>query len=125
MVNDQTGDRRGGLSRSRSRIERRLVVLDIASVLVLTIPGLRSAAEQLLVGIVTLAVLLGLLAVLVLVVAWRVARRHPVADLLAGAWLLRRHERRQHQSVDARSWYGAPRPYDARSWETDKRTRSW
>lgn len=125
MVSGQPGDQGGGQPRSRSRIERRLVVLGIASVLVLAIPGLRSAAEQLLVGIVTLVALVGLLAVLVLVIAWRVARRHPAADLLVGAWLLRRHERRQQQRVDARNWYGGQRPYDAWSWETDKRTRSW
>jgi len=99
------------------------VVLSVATVLVLVIPGLRAAVVQLAIGVVTLVVMLSLVGVFALALGWRAVRRHPVADLLVGTWLLRRHERRQQQRVDARSWYGAPRPYSARSWETDKRTR--
>lgn len=123
MVSNRPGDTRGG--HPRSRIERRLVVLGIATVLVLVIPGLRSAAVQLLVDIVTLVALLGLLAVLALVIAWRVARRHPVADLLVGAWLLRRHERRQQRIAEARSWRSAWPHEEAQSWTPRSRTRRW
>jgi hypothetical protein len=100
-------------------------VFGIATVLVLVIPGLRSAAVQLLVGIVTLVALLGLLAVLALAIAWRVARRHPVADLLVATWLLRRHERRRQQIVDARAWLKERPAHEARSWTPGTRTRRW
>lgn len=123
MVSNRPGDTRGG--HPRSRIERRLVVFGIATVLVLVIPGLRSAAVQLLVGIVTLVALLGLLAVLALAIAWRVARRHPVADLLVATWLLRRHERRRQQIVDARAWLKERPAHEARSWTPGTRTRRW
>ncbi|MDA8310767.1 MAG: hypothetical protein M0Z46_09165 [Actinomycetota bacterium] len=39
MVNDRLGSRRGDHPRPRTRIERRLVVLGVATVLVLVIPG--------------------------------------------------------------------------------------
>ena len=123
MVSNRPGDTRGG--HPRSRIERRLVVLGIATVLVLVIPGLRSATVQLLVGIVTLVALLGLLAVLALAIAWRVARRHPVADVLLATWLLRRHERRQQRIVDARSWRPAWPHEGAESGTPGSRTRLW
>jgi hypothetical protein len=109
----------------RAQSERRLVVLGVVTVLVVAVPELRAAAIQLLVGVVTLLVLLGLLGVLALAVAWRVARRHPVADLVVGAWLLRRHERRQQQVVDARSWSRVEQPYETRSWPSGSRARRW
>lgn len=121
-------DQRGiqdGRSRFRSRIERRLVVLGVATVLVLVIPGLRSAAVQLLVGIVTLVVLLGLLGILALAITWRVARRHPVTYLLIGTWLLRRHERRRQRVADAWGWPRAQPPYEARNWSLGAQNRRW
>ncbi len=55
-------------------------------------------------------------------VLWQVARRHPLLDVLLGAWLLYRHERRVRRAIDARSrsvpssrptsWT----PPDARTW---------
>jgi len=123
MMTDQTGDSRGG--HPRSRIGRRLIVLGALSVLVLAIPGLRSAADELLVGVVTLIALFGLLGLLALAIAWRVARRHPVADVLVAAWLLRRHERRQQRIVDARSWSRVEQPYEDRTWPPGPRPPRW
>ena len=125
MVNDQRRSRRGDHPRPRTRIERRLVVLGVATVLVLVIPGLRAAVVELAVGVVTLVVMLSLVAVLALALGWRVVRRHPVADLLVAAWLLRRHERRQQQIVDARSWPETRQPYGARTWEAGTRRKGW
>jgi len=117
MVTDRTGDLRGGRWwRSRSRTERRIIVLGVATVLVVVIPELRTAMVQLLVCIVTLVVLLGFLGILGLAVTWRAARRHPVADLLIGAWLLRRHEHRQQRILDAWSWPRAQQPYEDPGW---------
>ncbi len=126
MVTERPGDRRGvRWWRSRARMERRLIVLVAAAVLVVAVPGLRAAVVELALGVVAMAVVLGLVGLLSLVIAWRVVRRHPVGDLLLGAWLLRRHERRQQRSVDARSWHVARQPYEARSWETGTRKRGW
>ena len=107
-------------------MERRLIVVGAAVVLVVAIPGLRAALVDLLVGIVLPVVMLGLLGVLGLAITWRLVRRHPLADVLIGGWLLRRHERRQQRMVDARSWTEAPArsqgdpttwpPPDPRSW---------
>jgi hypothetical protein len=77
---------RGPRGDRRAQSERRLVVLGVVTVLVVAVPELRAAAVQLLVGVVTLLVLLGLLGVLALAIARRVARRHPVAELAVGAW---------------------------------------
>ena len=125
MVNDQRRSRRGDHPRPRTRIERRLVVLGVATVLVLVIPGLRAVVVDLFVDLVMLIVVLGLAGLFALVIVWRALRRHPIGDLILGAWLLRRHERRQQQIVDARSWYGAPQPYEAQGWETGTRRRGW
>ncbi len=126
MVTERPGDRRGvRWWRSRAPLERRLIVLAGAAVLVVAVPGLRAAVVELAVAVVTLGVVLGLVGLFALVIAWRVVRRHPLGDLLLGAWLLRRHERRQQRHVDARSWYVARQPYEARSWETGTRRRGW
>lgn len=125
MVNDQPCSRRGDLPHPRTRIERRLVVLCVATVLVLVIPGLRAAVVELAVGVVALVVVLSLVGVLALALGWRAVRRHPVADLLVGTWLLRRHERRRQQIVDARSWPETSQPHRARTWEAGTRRRGW
>ena len=124
MVNDQRRSRRGD-PRPRRHIEWRLIALGIVTLLVLVIPGLRAAVVELAVGVVTLVVMLSLVGVLALALGWRVVRRHPVADLVVGTWLLRRHERRQQQIVNARSWPETPQPHRARTWEAGTRRRGW
>ena len=113
MASDQRGGRGA---------RRRLLVLGVATVLVVAIPQLQAAAVQLLVDVMTLVALLGLLGVIALAIAWRVARRHPVADLLIGTWLLRRHERRRRRMMDARSWPKVQQPYDSPSWTPGTRS---
>lgn len=54
-----------------------------------------------------LAVFIGLV---VLALVWRTVRRHPLADVVLGAWLLRHHERRTARRL------GRFPPPDARSW---------
>ncbi len=54
-------------------------------------------------GVVVLAVGV-LVTILAVSTLGHLARRHPLADLLIGAWLLRRHERRVRRAIDARSW---------------------
>ncbi|MDA8356745.1 MAG: hypothetical protein M0Z95_10725, partial [Actinomycetota bacterium] len=123
--NDQPCSRRGDLQRPRTRIEQRLLALSVATVLVLVIPELRAAVVEPAIGVVTLVVVLSLVGVLALALGWRVVRRHPVADLVVGTWLLRRHERRRQQIVDARSWPETRQPYGARTWETGTRRQGW
>jgi hypothetical protein len=79
---------------------------------------------DLLVGIVLLAVMLGPLGALGMAITWRLVRRHPLADLLIGGWLLRRHERRRN-AVDARSWPRVQQPDQARSCERGAATPRW
>ena len=109
----------------RSRRRRRLVLLAVLTVLVVAVPGVREAFVQLLVGVVVLVVLVTLVGLLAVVCIWRMVRRRPGADLLIGAWILRRHERRR-QVVNARSWSGLPPdPYgDPRSWPPPG-SRTW
>ena len=111
--------------RSRSRVERPLLVLSVAVALVAVVPGLRAAVLHLVVDLVVVAVVLGFLCVLGLAIAWRVVRRHPAAALLVGAWLLGRHERR-HRVVDARTWSASPPDAggDPRSWPPPA-ARTW
>ena len=125
MVDDQRRSRRGDHPRPRRHIEWRLIALGIVTLLVLGIPGRRAAVVELAVGVVTLVVMLSLAAVLALALGWRVVRRHPVADLLVATWLLRHHERRQQQIVDARSWTETRQPNGARAWDTGTRRRGW
>ena len=121
----QPGDRRDDHPRPRHHIERRLIALGIVTLLVLVIPGLRAVVVDLFVDLVMLIVVLGLAGLFALVIVWRALRRHPIGDLILGAWLLHRHERRLQQIVDARNWYGAPQPYDAQGWETGTQRRGW
>lgn len=132
MANDQRSP--GGTRRtwrSRSRTERRLIVLGAVTVVVLVVPGLWAAVVELFVGALLLTVLLGLLGVVVLIGVWRVAERHPVVDLVVGAWLLRRRDRRrdrrQERIVDARSWQSIQQrqPYRIQAPPPDPRTWRW
>ncbi len=60
--------------------------------------------EEIAVAAVLLLVVGACLALVTFAALWHVARRHPLADLLLGAWLVHRLERRMRRAVDARSW---------------------
>jgi len=118
-----------GWWRRRSRRQRRLILVGILVLFVAVVPGVRSALAELLATVLILLALVALLGLLAAMLTLRIARRHPLVDVLIGAWLMRRHERRherRREVVDARSWSGCrPDPYeDPRGWLPPD-VRSW
>ncbi len=96
----------------------RLLTLAATVLVVIFDRSLRDALVGILLGLVALAVVLIVLGVILAGLGLRMARRHPIFDMLAGAWLYRRYEyrqeqRRQRETIDARSW---PPPQYPRAW---------
>ena len=112
----RTGTRTGTRTETRKEALTKAVILAGAVVAGLV---LLPVVEEIAVAGVLLLAVGACVTVFVLAVLWHAARRHPLVDVLIGAWLLRRHDRSARRAVDARSW-PHPNPWAP----PDPRTRS-
>ncbi len=104
---------------------RRDVLTKAAIVIGAVVAGLvlLPIVEAVAVAGVLVLVLGACLALFALAVLWHVVRRHPIVDVLIGAWLIHRHDRKVRRAIDARSW-PTRRAYPSPWAPPDPRTRS-
>lgn len=100
---------RGAYRREDEHVTRTLGVLGTVCLgIMLAARALPSAFPLLLfLGVAVVGPLMLLVAL-----AWRLVLRHPVADMLLGAWLWRRHERQTPRRATGNPWA----PLDPRAW---------